>query len=82
MKRNEMVDQLRIAPVKVTFTKVNDEVRVMTCTLDSTLIPAEMSPKGVDDRAENEAVLAVYDVLAEGWRSFRVANVTEFVPLT
>jgi len=79
-----MVEALRSATCKVTFTKVNGDTRIMSCTLNSSVIPSEEAPHNpaspdAPTSARTDAVIAVYDVIAEGWRSFRVDNVTEFV---
>ena len=77
--RTKMIEELQLGEKIVTFTKVNGEKRVMTCTLDANLIPdpieikAEKSPKPV-----NEEVLPVWDVNAKGWRSFRIDSVVSF----
>lgn len=83
--RGKMVESLQEGTNVVTFTKVNGEQRVMTCTLDTNLIPdpilslvefetkADKSPK-----APNEEVLPVWDVNANGWRAFRIDNVISF----
>ena len=53
----------------------------MVCTLREDIIPAAtkdpITQKKVRDL--NEEVLAVWDTKAEGWRSFRTANVISFV---
>lgn len=56
--------------VEVTFTKANGEERVMLATLNDGLIPVDLQPKGTD-RKTSDQVQAVYDVEADGWRSFR-----------
>jgi len=65
----------------VIFTKLNGEERNMICTLREDIIPSAtkdpITQKKVRDL--NEEVLAVWDTKAEGWRSFRVANVLSFV---
>ena len=77
--RSEMIKELQSGARVVTFTKVNGEQREMTCTLDPNLIPdpieikADKSPKAV-----NEEVLPVWDTTAQGWRAFRIDNVTSF----
>ena len=81
MNRNEMVQALQNGLSEVTFIKVNGDVRVMTCTLDDTIIPADLLPKtsATSDAVKvNETTVSVYDVNADGWRSFRVENVTNF----
>lgn len=80
MNRNELKTALEKNLMEVTFTKVNGEQRVMTCTLHPTMLPPAtkddaMSQKRI--RELNEEVLSVWDTNANGWRSFRIANVTE-----
>ena len=43
--REELMERLRTKESVVTFTKLNGEQRIMTCTLDPSLIPEEHSPK-------------------------------------
>ena len=76
-----MKEMLQTSQCRVIFTKVNGEERNMVCTLKEGGIPkASKDPitqKKVRDISEE--VLAVWDVKAEGWRSFRVANVVSFI---
>ena len=81
MTYQEYLDKLKDAVCEVTFNKVNGEQRVMTCTLKEDMLP----PAKKEDpltlkkvREINENVVSVWDVNAQGWRSFRVANVTNF----
>ena len=70
---------LRESVCRVTFTKVNGEQRVMKCTLNESLIPPSDSTKITESRKkETETVQPVYDVEANGWRSFRWESVTSF----
>lgn len=61
----------------VTFTKKDGTDRTMKCTLKSDLLPAivEQSETEKKERAENTSVLAVFDLEADGWRSFRLDSV-------
>jgi hypothetical protein len=82
MDRNVIQQALTENVVEVTFTKINGDERVMTCTLIPNILPAAtkadtMSQKKV--RELNEEVMSVWDINAKGWRSFRVANVTKWV---
>lgn len=62
--------------VTVTFTKVNGEERVMTCTLLSEHIPNSPRTNGtVVARESNNDVVSVWDINANGWRSFRTNSV-------
>lgn len=58
----------------VTFTKKNGEERVMNCTLIENLIPEDQRPKGVISKKSDNA-LSVWDLDANGWRSFVYDNV-------
>ena len=61
--------------VKVTFTKKDGTERVLTCTLNSGLIPQKVTEsevvEGKPERVKPTDSLAVYDVESNGWRSFR-----------
>tara|TARA_B110000495_G_scaffold16284_1_gene11622 strand:- start:16 stop:288 length:273 start_codon:yes stop_codon:yes gene_type:complete len=79
--RSEMMQTLQNGLSEVTFNKINGDVRVMTCTLDDTIIPADFLPKTsamLDAVEVPQTIIKTYDVNAEGWRSFRVENVTNF----
>lgn len=72
---------LRESVCRVTFTKVNGEQRVMKCTLNESLIPPSDTTKITEPhKKETETVQPVYDVEANGWRSFRWESVTSFEP--
>jgi len=78
--RKWLQDMLRMGSVTVTFTKKDGETRVMTCTLEESAIPKQHRPKtlveGQEQRKRSDANLSVWDINAEGWRSFILANVT------
>ena len=65
--------------VVVTFNKINGDKRVMTCTLMTSAIPLEARPKplaeGETPKPSNPDNQSVWDIKAEGWRSFIWANV-------
>ena len=78
-ERSKLIQDLKQSVCEVTFTKVNGDERVMRCTLDATHIPQPVDFGYIDEqhsRKENENVIAVWDINANGWRSFRIANVT------
>ncbi len=64
---------LNYGPVTVTFTKKDGTERVMNCTTNSELVPAEPIVEGAEKKEKkvNEEVMPVYDLDAKGWRSFR-----------
>ena len=72
--KEAIVKMLREGVVIVKFTKKDGDIRDMKCTLLSSHIPQDKQPKGTT-RPIDESVVRVYDVVAEGWRSFVLANV-------
>ena len=72
MKRETLIKNLQKKAMRITFTKVNGEERVMDCTLQEHIIPSTNS----DNRKENEEVLPVFDINKGEWRSFRLDSVT------
>ena len=61
----------------ITFTKTDGTERVMKCTLDRKMVP---EPKVVHEsrlRSISPDVLPVYDIEAQGWRSFRWDSITK-----
>lgn len=60
--------------IEVTFTKADGTNRVLLGTLDPNEIPADKAPKGTG-KAENPMVVALFDVQAQDWRSFRIDSI-------
>ena len=59
----------------VTFTKVNGEKRVMKCTLQEQYLPAQTDlEEAIQKKKPNDSTLAVWDLDARSWRSFRIEN--------
>lgn len=77
--REDLKEQLKHsnAPVLVKFTKKDGTIREMQCTLDGTRIPIADHPKGTSTAKENIDTLRVYDVVNNGWRSFRMDSILE-----
>jgi hypothetical protein len=75
--RDGLIDLLRHNVVTVTFTKVNGEERIMDCTLQANLIPNAPTQNGqlIVEGKNTSNNISVWDVKANGWRSFRIANV-------
>ena len=78
MKRDTLIKNLQKQAMRITFTKVNGDKRIMNCTLIEGVAPSNITEKKKDasERKVNEEVLSVWDIDAKGWRSFRVKNVT------
>lgn len=65
--------------LEVTFTKKDGTERVMKCTLRPDLLPAQTDlEEQVQSRKSNSEVLAVWDLEAKGWRSFRHDSIMMF----
>ena len=71
------IEQLRTRLSKevatVTFTKKNDEKRVMICTTKQDLLPGEPSKFS---GPVSDSVLTVWDIESDGWRSFRFDTIS------
>jgi hypothetical protein len=74
--RSELQTQLQTEVLEVTFTKVNGDKRVMNCTLMEGILPSNTTENNTDKKV-NEDILSVWDVDANGWRSFRMNTVTQ-----
>jgi len=81
MTREEMMEQLIKRECRVIFRKANGEERDMICTLQESVVPAATKTDPITQtkvRSLNEEVIPVWDVKAQGWRSFRVDSVISF----
>jgi hypothetical protein len=67
--------------VEITFTKVDGTSRTMKCTLKNTLIPESFDnyQERSTTKKVSEYVLPVWDIENNGWRSFRIHNVTDYI---
>jgi len=80
--RTDLIEALKIKKCLVHFRKVNGEERRMTCTLDAKLIPESAEQKvSKSPRVVNPDVLPVYDIDAQGWRSFRINSIISAIIL-
>ena len=70
-------DMLKIDVATVTFTKKDGTERIMKCTLHPEQLPSVSMTEGKKERKVNNDVLAVYDVEAQGWRSFTIKSITK-----
>jgi len=78
--RDEMIESFRGGLCRFSFTKKDGESRVMLGTLNFDSIPTDKHPKSDgNDKPVNTDVVKVYDTEKEGWRSFRVDSVNDFV---
>ena len=73
MNKEDTLVLLKGGVVEVTFNKVNGDERVMSCTLQESVLP---ETKGTDKKIP-EGNQVVYDINAEGFRTFKWENVTK-----
>lgn len=75
LEMNELRTALAQGLVTVTFTKKDGETRTMTCTTKLSEIPDASHPKGKVTNLSDD-LFRVFDVDAQGWRSFHYEQVT------
>jgi len=70
---------LKSSEATVSFTKKDGTERVMRCTLNPNLLPLpkvdESTVTTKPERKKSDTSLAVYDLDAQGWRSFIVTSI-------
>ncbi len=72
--KSTILEAARQGVITVRFTKKNGDERIMKCTLLSEYLPQQKDIEEVSTK-ENSNLLAVWDVEANGWRSFRIDSV-------
>tara|TARA_B100000029_G_scaffold443766_1_gene463041 strand:- start:198 stop:455 length:258 start_codon:yes stop_codon:yes gene_type:complete len=77
MKRDTLIKNLQKKIMRITFTKVNGEERIMDCTLQENFVPETSE----SNRKQNEEVLPVFDINKGEWRSFRMDSITNIEAL-
>jgi hypothetical protein len=74
MDRYTLKETLTDGIATVTFEKADGSLREMRCTLQPSYLPPQLLQEGTT-RKENLDVLAVWDIDAGGWRSFRMDSI-------
>jgi hypothetical protein len=74
MEKNVLIKSLAEGVVTVTFTKKDGSDRVMKCTRNPGMIPAEYQPKNSEESVEINDNIRVFDVENLGWRSFNFST--------
>ena len=77
--RDWLKNLLHSGNVVVKFNKLNGDERIMTCTLKEGVIPEATKEDPASQkkvRKISEDVCVVWDVNANGWRSFRWDKIT------
>jgi len=78
--REWLIGALTKGTLTVKFVKLDGTVRSMTCTLDPALLPKSVNTeKPKVERKKSPDVLAVYDTIEQGWRSFRWDSVESVI---
>jgi len=77
MKRDTLIKNLQKKAMRITFTKVNGEERVIDCSLQEHIIPETSE----SNRKQNKEILPVFDINKGEWRSFRLDSVTNIEAL-
>ena len=77
IERDTLHVLLQMDVLTVTFEKKDGSERVMTCTLREDLLPPVAIKEGTEKKVKkvNEAVMAVYDLEAKAFRSFRMDSI-------
>lgn len=71
INKDTLKKQLHESVKTITFTKTDGTQRVMNCTLQQSVLPPADPDKSPTARKTSDEALAVWDVDAAGWRSFR-----------
>jgi len=83
MNQNEckdLIQALQQGVVTVTFQKIDsDEIRVMPCTLNSTILESNGVLTTVESVSPASSNIPVWSIDKDAWRSFRVDTVTGWV---
>ena len=79
INKDQIIEDLHKTICRLVFTKANGDERVMHCTLQESMLPEQVDiEESIQKKKPNPDVLAVWDVEAKGWRSFRWDSVKEF----
>jgi hypothetical protein len=79
INRDTLLEDLRENVIDVIFTKVNGEERRMKCTLMPSILPAKYITEEAAERnfhETNKETIRAWDIENNGWRSFRIENVS------
>lgn len=75
---DELIEKLKTGTTVISFKKVDGSTRVMNATLDPAVIPEapdDTENKVAKSKSDKKlTALPVWDIKANGWRSFCLAN--------
>lgn len=72
--KEQIRETARAGVISVKFTKKDGSLRNMRCSLQEKYLPPLMNDAETTTK-DNPDVLAVWDIEAKGWRSFRIDSV-------
>lgn len=75
LELGKLREYLKIHFVNVSFTKKDGTHRDMVCTLKPDSLPPQVDLEESIGRKTNDDVIAVFDVVKQDWRSFRIDSV-------
>ncbi len=78
------IETLRNEICEVVFTKKDGTERNMCCTLHPDVLPIHETgtDNPIDFPPQNNSVLTVWDIEADGWRSIRPETIIKFTVVT
>lgn len=74
MEKSKVLDMLKNEVVDLEFIKKDGTLRTMTCTLREDKLPKQIDLEESISKKSNDGVMAVFDLINQGWRSFIWAN--------
>ena len=75
----QLIEALSTGTVELTFVKVDQSLRVMKATLESSHLPKPTAI--VENRKQDPALLRVWDLEKLAWRSVRIASLKSWIKL-
>ena len=75
----QLIEALSTGTVELTFVKVDQSLRVMKATLESSHLPQPTAL--VENRKQDPALLRVWDLEKLAWRSVRIASLKSWIKL-
>lgn len=75
LELGKLREYLKTHFVNVSFTKKDGTHRDMVCTLKPDSLPPQVDLEESIGRKTNDDVIAVFDVVKQDWRSFRIDSV-------
>lgn len=78
LDKYELKQQLQNGVATVVFEKKDGTTRSMRCTLLAEYLPVRSEAQLLTEEAprkENDDILSVWDLEADGWRSFRIDSI-------